>query len=79
MNVYDEDEIEDEDEELGDEGLDDLGPDERDADLMDGSWERQYYARQEQADVRDWRGIYTGIALLLLAALIVPLLLAVNP
>jgi hypothetical protein len=52
----------------------DLGPDERDADLMDGTWEQRYYA--EPAARRDWQSIYVGIALLILMAMLIPLILA---
>jgi hypothetical protein len=48
----------------------DLGPDERDRDLMDGSWEERYYAGQ--ASNRDWNFVHLAIALLLLLGLIVP-------
>lgn len=53
----------------------DLGPDERDMDLMDGSWEQQYYAGQ--ARTRDWNTITIAIGLLVLAGLIVPGILVV--
>lgn len=48
----------------------DLGPDERDADLMDGSWEERYYAGRVRA--RDWRAIGVAISLLVLLGLLVP-------
>jgi hypothetical protein len=51
----------------------DLGPDERDADLMDGTWEQRYYSGQERQ--RDWSGVYLGIALLIVMAFILPMLL----
>ena len=38
----------------------DLGPDERDAVLMDGSWEQRYYAGQERQ--RDWTTVYAALA-----------------
>ena len=49
----------------------DLGPDERDRDLLDGSWEDSYY----KGDVkqRDWHAIYVGIAIVVLAAILLPL------
>lgn len=49
-----------------------LGPDERDLDLLDGSWEQQYYAGARRT--RDWRGIGVGIALLVLLAMLIPVL-----
>lgn len=58
----------------GDEEID-LGPDERDRDLMDGSWEQNYYAGR--ARQRDWTTIYTALALLIVLAMVVPVLLAV--
>lgn len=51
----------------------DLGPDERDADLMDGSWEQRYYAGQQNK--RDWSTVYTAVAILVLLAILVPTLL----
>ena len=54
----------------------DLGPDERDADLLDGSWEQGYYAGRNQP--RDWKNVYIGLALLLLIAMIVPGILVVS-
>jgi hypothetical protein len=54
----------------------DLGPDERDADLMDGSWEQGYYAGRNQP--RDWKNVYIGLALLLVIAMIVPGILVVS-
>jgi hypothetical protein len=60
-------------------GMDDdeqnLGPDERDRDLMDGSWEDRYYRGLERR--RDWRAIYLGISLLVLLAFLIPLILVV--
>lgn len=53
----------------------DLGPDERDLDLMDGSWEERYYRGLERR--RDWRAIYLGISLLVLLAFLIPLILVV--
>lgn len=50
-----------------------LGPDERDRDLMDGSWEQQYYAGQ--ARTRNWNAIGVGVALLVLASLLIPLVM----
>ncbi len=51
-----------------------LGPDERDRDLLDGTWEQEYYA-SERRPPRDWNAIGVGIALLLLMGLILPTLL----
>lgn len=51
----------------------DLGPDERDADLLDGSWEERYYAGRLRT--RDWNSVSLGLALLLLFAIVaVPVL-----
>lgn len=50
-----------------------FGPDERDRDLLDGSWERQYYAGRNRR--RDWNSIGIGIALLLLMGMLLPTLL----
>lgn len=50
-----------------------FGPDERDRDLLDGSWERQYHAGSNRR--RDWNSIGIGIALLLLMGMILPTLL----
>ncbi len=66
---YDEyDDFEDEEDDLA------LGPDERDRDLLDGSWEREYYAGQRRPS-RDWSSIGIGIALLLLMGMLLPTLL----
>lgn len=51
------------------------GPDERDRDLMDGTWEQEYYAGRVKT--RNWNAIGAGIAILVLAGLIVPMVLAV--
>ena len=51
----------------------DLGPDERDRDLMDGTWEQEYYAGRIKT--RDWNTITIGVALVLLIAIVVPMLL----
>ncbi len=50
-----------------------LGPDERDRDLLDGSWEREYYAGEHRPS-RDWNSVGIGIALLLLMGMLVPTL-----
>lgn len=67
---YDDDEEYDDEE---DDGLV-LGPDERDRDLLDGSWEREYYSTERRPS-RDWNTIGVGIALLLLMGMILPTLL----
>jgi hypothetical protein len=53
----------------------DLGPDERDRDLLDGSWEQRYYAGQMRR--RDWHGVYVGLTLLVLLGLLIPGLVVV--
>lgn len=53
----------------------DLGPDERDLDLLDGSWEQQYYSGQLPR--RDWNTIALGIALIVVIALILPMIIMV--
>ncbi len=50
------------------------GPDERDRDLMDGTWEQEYYAGRVKT--RNWNAIGAGIAILVLAGLIVPMIVA---
>lgn len=50
-----------------------LGPDERDADLLDGTWEQRYYSGR--ARPRDWSGVYLGLALLIVLAFVLPMLL----
>jgi hypothetical protein len=52
-----------------------LGPDERDRDLMDGTWERQYYSGRRR--VRDWNALLLGVSLLVLAGILVPVVLVV--
>ena len=72
MQIRDED-----DEEFDDdgEGLDepDLGPDERDADLLDGSWEQRHYTTPARRG--DWEALKVGVALVVVAALVLPMLL----
>ena len=51
----------------------DLGPDERDLDLLDGSWEHDYYAGRTKSV--DWQTVGIGVGLLLLVALILPAVL----
>lgn len=58
--------------EYDDEGPD-LGPDERDLDLMDGSWEDRYYGGRVRH--RDWNSIGIALSLLVLIALAVPAIL----
>ena len=53
----------------------DLGPDERDLDLMDGSWEQEYYAGRGKS--RDWRAITVGVGLVILISLLLPMILVV--
>lgn len=53
----------------------DLGPDERDRDLMDGSWEERYYSGRVRR--RDWQSVYVGLALMALLGLVVPALVVV--
>jgi len=50
-----------------------LGPDERDRDLMDGSWEQRYY--QGRTRKRDWTAIMTGLGLLVLLGMLLPAIL----
>ena len=45
-----------------------LGPDERDQDLLDGTWEQDYYAGRVRT--RDWRGITVAVSLLVIVALV---------
>ncbi|MEO9255714.1 MAG: hypothetical protein ABI305_09250 [Tepidiformaceae bacterium] len=51
----------------------DLGPDEFDSDLLDGTWEQQYYAGKLRSV--DWHNITIALGLLALIAMVVPLLL----
>ncbi|GIW19546.1 hypothetical protein [Tepidiforma sp.] len=51
----------------------DLGPDERDRDLLDGSWEQKYYSGQLRT--RDWNTVALGIAIIVVIALVLPMLL----
>ena len=50
-----------------------LGPDERDRDLLDGTWEQKYYSSDRRS--RDWNTIGIGIALLFLIGMILPTIL----
>jgi hypothetical protein len=56
-------------------GLDAPGPDERDMDLMDGTWEQKYYSGRVKT--RNWNAIGIGLALLVVAGLVVPMILVV--
>lgn len=60
------DEVFDDDADLGP----DLGPDERDSDLLDGSWEMRYYAGRVAQ--RDWTNVYIGIGILIVVSLVLP-------
>jgi hypothetical protein len=53
----------------------DLGPDERDMDLMDGSWEAERYGGRAKS--RDWNAIIAGVALVVIVAMLLPMLLVV--
>lgn len=66
--IYDEDEVDEFDEDDVE-----LGPDERDADLLDGSWEEAYYAGRVRR--RDWNSIAAAIGILFLLGLLLPTLL----
>lgn len=46
-----------------------LGPDERDMDLLDGTYEARYYSGHRQ---RDWSLVQVGVGLILLVAIIGP-------
>ncbi|MGK2964431.1 MAG: hypothetical protein ACSLFM_02365, partial [Tepidiformaceae bacterium] len=46
----------------------DLGPDERDRDLLDGSWEMKYYSGQ--VNRRDWSNVYLGIGILVVLSIL---------
>lgn len=74
------------DDDYEDEGLDEwdewddddggvVGPDERDLDLLDGTWEQRYYSGQFRQ--RDWNAIALGISLVVIAALVLPTLLVI--
>lgn len=52
------------------------GPDERDMDLMDGTWEQRYYSRQGGS--RDWNSIGLAIALLVILAMLLPTVLFIT-
>lgn len=52
------------------------GPDERDLDLMDGSWEQEYYAGQIRT--RDWNAVGVGVAILVIASLVIPMFLVLT-
>lgn len=51
----------------------DLGPDERDLDLLDGSWEHEYYSGRQKT--RDWNAVLVAVAILIVAAMVLPMLL----
>jgi hypothetical protein len=51
------------------------GPDERDMDLLDGSWEQKYYSGRQRSV--DWNSILVGMGLLALAGMLIPVFLVV--
>lgn len=53
-----------------------LGPDERDMDLIDGTWEGEYYSGRKKR--RDWRSVGLAIGLLIVIAMLLPGILAVT-
>lgn len=74
FRIFDEDELEEDSGEFAADSDElDLGPDERDLDLMDGSWEQAYYSGRMKS--RNWNAIVAGVAILVVASLVVPMLL----
>lgn len=65
----------DEDEEWDDDEVYAPGPDARDRDLMDGTWEERYYTGRERHF--DWNSVIIALGLIALIALVVPGLLVV--
>lgn len=53
-----------------------LGPDERDRDLMDGTWEAEHYGGRRKT--RDWNAITVGVGLIVLIALVLPMFLVLR-
>ena len=51
------------------------GPDERDMDLMDGSWEAQYNSGERRSI--DWNAVSIGLGILVLIGLVLPGLLVI--
>ena len=49
------------------------GPDERDLDLMDGSWEQKYYSGKNRSI--DWNAVNIGLGIAVLVGLVLPGLL----
>jgi hypothetical protein len=69
----DDDEDADVDEEWDEDEVYAPGPDARDRDLMDGSWEERYYTGRVRQF--DWTNVLIALALLALIGLVVPGLL----
>lgn len=67
--------LEEDEDELDDEYEDAPGPDERDMDLMDGTWEQKYYG--DRSGGRDWNTIGLAIAILVILAMVLPGVLVV--
>jgi hypothetical protein len=61
------------DEPIGDDAP---GPDERDMDLMDGSWEQEYYSGRIKS--RNWNAIGIAIGIIVIASLLIPMILSVT-
>jgi hypothetical protein len=76
IGIYDADDEDDSDFGPPDGYGPDLGPDERDFDLIDGSWEQRYYRGETRS--RDWNTIGIGIALLVLIAMLLPAVLVLT-
>jgi hypothetical protein len=53
----------------------DLGPDERDMDLIDGSWEQRYYEPGRRAV--NWNFAALALGLLALMGIVIPMILVV--
>jgi hypothetical protein len=67
--------LEDDEIEDGEAYEDAPGPDERDMDLMDGTWEQKYYGNRSGG--RDWNTIGLAIAILVILAMVLPGVLVV--
>ena len=52
------------------------GPDERDRDLIDGTWERKYYSGKLRQF--NWAALYPWLAFILILSMVIPVVLIVS-
>ena len=53
-----------------------LGPDDRDQDLIDGTWEERYYSGR--AHQRDWTNVFVGVGIIVVVSMLLPMILVLT-